>query len=96
MLTARQVPADEAHRIGLVDRITDGDVLEAAVAFAAELAGASLPAQLAVVRTVDAAFDLPLAEGARFEVAQEQQLFEDGEATEGITAFVEKRAPRFA
>jgi enoyl-CoA hydratase/carnithine racemase len=96
MLTARQVPADEAHRIGLVDRVTEGDVLEAALAFAAELSGASLPAQLAVVRSVDAAFDLPLGEGAEFEVAQEQQLFEQGEATEGITAFVEKRAPRFA
>ena len=56
----------------------------------------SLPAQLAVVRTVDAAFDLPLDEGARFEVAQEQSLFEDGEAAEGITAFIEKRRPRFA
>ena len=96
MLTARQVPADEAHTIGLVDRITDGDVLEAALSLAQELAGASLPAQLAVVRTVDAALDLPLDEGAEFEVAEEQRLFEEGEATEGITAFVEKRAPRFA
>jgi enoyl-CoA hydratase len=96
MLTARQVSADEAFRIGLVDRLTDGDVREAALALAAELGGASLPAQLAVVRTVDAAFDLPLAEGAEYEVAQEQQLFETGEAAEGITAFVEKRAPRFA
>jgi enoyl-CoA hydratase len=90
------VSADEAFRIGLVDRLTDGDVREAALALAAELGGTSLPAQLAVVRTVDAAFDLPLAEGAEYEVAQEQQLFETGEAAEGITAFVEKRAPRFA
>ena len=96
MLTGRQVESSEAHRIGLVDRVTDGDVLEAALGLASELGGASLPAQLAVVRTVDAAFDLALAEGAQFEVAQEQRLFEAGEATEGITAFVEKRAPRFA
>ena len=96
MLTARQVPADEAYAIGLVDRLTDGDAATAARDLAAELAGASLPAQLAVVRTVDAAFDLPLDEGARFEVAQEQSLFEDGEAAEGITAFIEKRRPRFA
>ena len=96
MLTARQVPAAEAHAIGLVDRLTEGDAAGAARELAAELVGASLPAQLAVVRTVDAAFDLPLDEGARFEVAQEQSLFEDGEAAEGITAFIEKRRPRFA
>ncbi|WP_037140449.1 enoyl-CoA hydratase/isomerase family protein [Rhodococcoides fascians] len=95
MLTARQVPADEAYRIGLVDRLTDGDAVEAALELATEMRGASLPAQLAVVRTVDAAFDMTLADGAAYEVAQEQSLFEDGEAAEGITAFVEKRRPNF-
>lgn len=95
MLTARQIGAEEAYRIGLVDRVTDGDVLEAALAFADELVGPSLPAQLSVVRTVDAAFDLPLDEGARFEVSEIQSLFERGEAAEGISAFVAKRAPQF-
>ncbi|PYE12350.1 enoyl-CoA hydratase [Williamsia limnetica] len=96
MLTARHVPAEEAYRIGLVDRHVTGDVLEGALELAAELVTASLPAQLAVVRTVDAAFDLPLDDGARFEVEQEQGLFEHGEATEGIAAFIEKRRPKFA
>ncbi|MBD0020782.1 enoyl-CoA hydratase-related protein [Gordonia sp. (in: high G+C Gram-positive bacteria)] len=95
MLTARQVKADEAYRIGLVDRLTDGDVYTAALEFAQELLGPSLPAQLAVVRTVDAAGDLPLADGARAEVEQIQALFTDGEAAEDIAAFVGKRAPRF-
>ncbi|WP_216892562.1 enoyl-CoA hydratase/isomerase family protein [Nocardia alni] len=95
MLTARQVAADEAYRIGLVDRLTDGDATAAALAFARELLGPSLPAQLAVVRTVDAAFDLPLGQGTRYEVEQIQALFEDGEAAEGISAFVGKRKPRF-
>ena len=31
-----------------------------------------------------------------FEVAQEQELFEAGEAKEGIAAFLEKRPPKFA
>ena len=96
MLTARQVPADEALGIGLVDRLTDGDVLDAALSLARELVSSSLPAQLAVVRSVDAAFALPLAEGNDFERAQEQGLFETGEAAEGIAAFIAKRPPEFA
>jgi enoyl-CoA hydratase/carnithine racemase len=95
MLTARQVPAAEALAIGLVDRLADGDATEAALALAGELTGASLPAQRAVVASVDAAFDRPLEAGLAYEADQEQALFEHGEATEGITAFLAKRAPRF-
>jgi enoyl-CoA hydratase len=96
MLTARQVPADEALAIGLVDRLTEGDVTVEALTLAGELSRGSLPAQRAVVRSVDAAFDLPIDAGLKYEADQEQSLFEEGEATEGITAFVAKRSPRFA
>lgn len=96
MLTARQVPADEALTMGLVDRLVPaGTALDAALGVADTLLEMSLPAQRAVLRTVDAAFDTPLDEGFAFEVAQEQALFEDGEAKEGITAFLEKRSPKF-
>jgi enoyl-CoA hydratase/carnithine racemase len=96
MLTARQVPANEALAIGLVDRLTEGDVIVGALTLAGELSRGSLPAQRAVVRSVDAAFDLPIEAGFKYEADQEQSLFEEGEATEGITAFVAKRPPRFA
>lgn len=96
MLTARQVGADEALQIGLVDRLVDGDVVKAALELAGELVTSSLPAQLAVVRTVDAAFEMTLADGIAYERAQEQGLFEDGEAAEGIAAFIAKRRPNFA
>jgi enoyl-CoA hydratase len=96
MLTARQVPAAEALAIGLVDRLSEGAAAGPALALAGELVRASLPAQRAVVRAVDAAFDLPIEAGLGYEMDQEQGLFEEGEAAEGITAFLEKRAPRFA
>jgi len=98
MLTGRQVGADEAFWIGLIDRYAEPDTTARATAWqlAGELAAASTPAQLAVVRTVDAAYDRPLAEGLSYEVEQIQHLFERGEAAEGIRAFIDKRMPEFA
>jgi enoyl-CoA hydratase/carnithine racemase len=96
MLTARQVLAEEALAIGLADRLTHGDVVKEALALAAELVTSSLPAQLAVVRAVNAAFELPPDEGFRYEALLEQGLFTDGEAAEGIRAFIAKRPPDFA
>jgi enoyl-CoA hydratase len=97
MLTGRQVPAAEAQAMGLINRLVDSGTAEAeALRLADRLVGLSLPAQRAVIRTVDASFELPLEEGFAYEVAQEQELFEAGEAKEGLAAFLEKRPPRFA
>jgi enoyl-CoA hydratase/carnithine racemase len=96
MLTARQVDAEEALRIGLVDRLVPaGSAVTGARELARELARPSSPAQQAVVRTVDAAYDRPLNDGLRYEVEQIQDLFERGEAVEGIRAFIGKRSPQF-
>jgi enoyl-CoA hydratase len=97
MLTGRQVEADEAYWIGLIDRFADPGVTARATAWqlAHELVAASTPAQLAVVRTVDAASDRPLHDGLRYEVEQVQELFERGEAEEGLRAFIDKRTPEF-
>jgi enoyl-CoA hydratase len=97
MLTGREVEADEALWIGLIDRLADPDTTARATAWqlAAALTAASSPAQRAVVRTVAAAYDRPLAEGLQYEADQVQQVFEQGEALEGIRAFIAKRAPEF-
>jgi enoyl-CoA hydratase/carnithine racemase len=96
MLTGREVDAEEALRIGLVDRLVPaGTAVDAARELARELRACSLPAQRAVVRAVDAAYDRPLAEGLRYEAEQVNEVFERGEAAEGIRAFLDKRAPEF-
>ncbi|WP_026909965.1 enoyl-CoA hydratase/isomerase family protein [Patulibacter minatonensis] len=95
ILTARQVPAEEAVRIGLADRLVDGDPLDTALEIAKTLSRSSRPALEAAVRCVDAAFDLPLPEGIAYEADEENTLFRDGEAKEGLKAFVERRRPEF-
>ncbi len=97
MLTGRQVDSREAYAIGLVDRVAQsGSAERTALVLARELCALSLPAQQAVIRAVDAAYDLPLGEGLEYEGALIQELFETGEAKEGIAAFLEKRPPHFA
>lgn len=96
MLTGRKLDAEEALRIGLIDRLVpEGTASAAARHLARDLCAASSPAQRAVVRAVDAAYDRPLAEGLRYEAEQVQEVFERGEAAEGIRAFLDKRAPEF-
>jgi enoyl-CoA hydratase len=97
MLTGRQLEPDEAYWIGLIDRLAEPGETVAATAWhlAHQLAAASTPAQLAVIRTVGAADDLPLDDGLRYEVEQVQELFERGEAMEGLRAFIDKRTPEF-
>jgi enoyl-CoA hydratase/carnithine racemase len=97
MLTGRNVHAQEALAIGLIDRLVEpGTAESAALALARELRELSQPALHAVVRTVNAAADMQLREGLVRERTEEQRLFERGEGREGIAAFVERRAPRFA
>ncbi|MEA2171970.1 MAG: hypothetical protein QOF76_5270 [Solirubrobacteraceae bacterium] len=94
LLSGRDVHGEEAARIGLVDRLVEGDVRAAARAFAAELAGYSSRAVAAILACVDAA-NLEPEEGLALEAAEVDRTFTEGEAREGIAAFVGKRTPTF-
>jgi enoyl-CoA hydratase len=97
MLTAREVPAPEAHSIGLLDRLVDpGQAEKEAMALAHTLCAPSGAALTQVMRCTDEAFDLPLAEGLASEANRINQLFPGPEAQEGLTAFLEKRRPDYA
>ena len=96
LITGRQVSGEEAHLIGLLDRlVADGQAETAATDVARQVAGFSRPALRATDRCVEAAFTMDLEEGIVFEAAEEQSLFEDGEAMEGLAAFVARRPPVF-
>ena len=60
ILTGRTVDAEEAERIGLVNRLVDGDLIEAGKGFAREMTGYSLPALDLARDAVRRALGLPL------------------------------------
>ena len=95
VMTGRMVKADEGLSMGLVNRIVEGDPIEAGLAFAAELTGYSLPVLRLAREAVQRALDLPVHEGLKVEADLSTLSFQTGDAAEGMSAFVEKRAPGF-
>jgi enoyl-CoA hydratase len=95
VMTGRTVNADEAERIGLVNRLVDGDLIAAGKSFAREMTGYGLPALALARDAVTRALDVPLAEGLKLEADLNTLAFQTADATEGMTAFLEKRKPVF-
>ncbi len=95
ILTGRTVGAGEAARIGLVSAVVEGDVVEAAMAFAAGFIGHSLPALALARAAVQRAGTQPLHDGLRMEADLSTLAFRLADAEEGMAAFSEKRPPVF-
>ncbi|HEY8000967.1 MAG: enoyl-CoA hydratase/isomerase family protein [Vicinamibacteria bacterium] len=97
-LTGRNVPADRAERIGLVNRTVDDDELApAAVELASEIAAGAPLSITGNKRAIET-----LARFPRLTPEQEQELIElrrscfaSEDFGEGIRAFAEKRKPRW-
>jgi enoyl-CoA hydratase len=95
IMTGRTVMADEAERIGLVNRLIDDDLIDAGKAFAREMTGYGLPALALARDAVMGALDGTLSDGLKREADLNTLAFQTEDATEGMTAFIEKRKPVF-
>ncbi|VTO17125.1 enoyl-CoA hydratase-related protein [Brevundimonas vancanneytii] len=96
VLTGRMIGAVEAERAGLVARITPLDTyLAEAKRIAEQIARQSPLAVMMNKEMVDAAFETTLAQGVLFERRLFHSLFAFDDQTEGMAAFIEKRAPNF-
>ncbi|MBR0672191.1 enoyl-CoA hydratase [Neoroseomonas soli] len=94
LLLGDMIPADEAFRIGLVNRVVPGDkVMETALALAGRIAARSV----LTVRMGKKAFyrqvDLPLGEAYREAACVMAENLMAHDAAEGIGAFLQKRQP---
>ncbi|MET4028098.1 enoyl-CoA hydratase [Marinobacter sp. MBR-99] len=95
-LTGRVMDAQEAERSGLVSRVVPADdLLETALAVAAEIAGYSQMATMINKDAVNQAFETPLRAGIEYERRLLWSSFASEDRNEGMTAFLEKRQPRW-
>ncbi len=96
ILTGRFLSADEALRAGLVSRVVAREAwLAEAKRVAAEIAAKSPVSVRLAKEAVDQAFEAPLSAGVQFERRAFYLARASDDATEGLSAFVEKRKPDF-
>ncbi|HJV79666.1 enoyl-CoA hydratase/isomerase family protein [Noviherbaspirillum sp.] len=95
ILSGRTVAAEEAHRIGLVNRLVEGDAIEAGIAFAREFSGHGMVALRLARGAVQRALQTSLAEGLKIEADLSTLAYQSRDAAEGMAAFLEKRKPQF-
>jgi enoyl-CoA hydratase/carnithine racemase len=96
LITGRTITPDEALHVGLVSELFPVDEAAAKVRDRAEGFGAGAALALAAIkRCVHEGTQLPLADGLALESELIEQLFRSKDATEGLTAFAEKRRPEF-
>jgi enoyl-CoA hydratase/carnithine racemase len=90
MYTGRQVRADEALRIGLADRVVSRDqLLDEALALAAEFARGPLVALAAAKRVIDDGMEEALPDALELEVAAFESVSDTEDARAGVTSFLE-------
>jgi enoyl-CoA hydratase len=95
-LTGRMMDAEEANKCGLVSRVVPADkLLEETLKVASVIAGKSTVIAMMTKESVNRAFETTLGEGIRFERRVFHAMFATEDQKEGMTAFVEKRKPRF-
>ena len=96
LLTAREMTAEEALRIGLIGRVVpDGSALEEALRIA-EVIGANGPLAVeAIKRSVRETEGLPEMEALKVELEIGMPIFATEDAAEGQRAFAEKRPPEY-
>ncbi len=96
ILTGRTIDAAEAERAGLVSRVVPADdLLAEAKAIATTISQMSLSATRMAKEAVNRAFESTLAEGILYERRLFHSTFGTDDQSEGMAAFIEKRAPNF-
>ena len=97
LLSARVVTAEEAERMGLVNRVFRGDeLLDRALAYAGDLAENCSPASMAAIkRQLYGDFGRGIDEAAGVALEEMVASFRRPDVKEGAASFIERRKPEF-
>ncbi len=96
ILTGAPIAADEAQRIGLVNRVVPAaELMTAARALAAQLAKNAPIAMRYIITAVNQGVEIPFAEACHYEATLFGLVASTEDMKEGTAAFLEKRKPEF-
>jgi len=95
LLTGAFISSAEAHRLGLVSEIVEGNCEPRALELARQIASFPPLAAQQIKEVVNAGLEGPLDAGLRLERRGYQLMFGTADMREGVTAFMEKRPPVF-
>jgi enoyl-CoA hydratase len=96
ILTGDHIRAQEAHRIGLVNRVVpEGEALNEAMRLAKEIASLSSVALARALDTIYSGLDTSPEEALAYEATRFSELATTEDMREGVHAFLEKRRPSF-
>ncbi|MCK4535174.1 MAG: enoyl-CoA hydratase/isomerase family protein [Syntrophobacterales bacterium] len=96
ILSARRVTAEDALKIGLVNRISErGKALQDSMALAETIAGHGPRAVMHALKVIRKSPDLSLKDALDLETEEAADLIASGECYHGIMAFLSKEKPEF-
>ncbi len=96
-LSAEMVDADKMKALGLVFEVfqTKEEMVAAALKFASKVSSKGTQAVASAKAVIEKGFDLDMKAALKAEADSFSKLFQEAEANEGISAFLEKRKPSF-
>ena len=96
LLSGRMYSADESLKIGLINKIFNIDeLLDEVKSIAKNIINNSPKAIEKTIELINKSYDLKIEDGLTVESIEFGKLFNEDETNEGLSAFIEKRKPKF-